>query len=179
MKRINLPITNEDIRDLKAGDEVLLTGRMYTARDAAHKMFVNGMKDKQVLTIRLFGAAIYYAGPAPGRPPKVTGSCGPTTSSRMDKWTPAMLKAGVKVMIGKGRRGKEVREAIRKYKAVYFLAPAGCGALLGSKIKTARIVGFSELGPEALYELQVEDFPVIVGIDSKGNDIFKKIAFSR
>ncbi len=175
MKRINLPITDEDIQDLKAGDEVLLTGRMYTARDAVHKILVGGIKDKQVPPIRLYGATLYYAGPTPGRPPKVVGSCGPTTSSRMDKFTPAMLEAGVKAMIGKGRRGREVREAIKKHKAVYFLAPAGCGALLGSKIKAARIIGFRDLGPEAVYELEVEDFPVIVGIDSRGNDVFKTL----
>ncbi len=174
MKRIFLPITNEDIEGLKAGDEVLLTGRMYTARDVVHKMFIGGMKDKQISPIRLYGATLYYAGPTPGRPPKVVGSCGPTTSSRMDKFTPALLDAGVKAMVGKGSRSEKVREAIKKHKAVYFLAPAGCGALLGSKIKKARIVGFPELGPEAIYELEVADFPVIVGIDSKGNDIFRK-----
>lgn len=174
MKKIFLPIQDEDIKALKAGDEVLLNGSMYTARDVVHKMFVSGMKDKQVPPIRLYGTTLYYAGPTPGRPPKVVGSCGPTTSSRMDKFTPALLDAGVKAMVGKGSRSEEVREAIEKHKAVYFLAPAGCGALLGSKIKKARVMGFPELGPEAIYELEVEDFPVIVGIDSKGNNIFKK-----
>ncbi|MBU4376924.1 MAG: FumA C-terminus/TtdB family hydratase beta subunit [Candidatus Omnitrophica bacterium] len=174
MKKIYLPITSEDIENLKAGDEALLTGSMYTARDVVHKIFVEGMKDKQIPPIRLYGATLYYAGPTPGIPPRIIGSCGPTTSSRMDKFTPALLDAGVKAMVGKGRRSEKVRAAIKKHKAVYFLAPAGCGALLGNKIKKARIVGFPDLGSEAIYELEVEDFPVIVGIDSKGNDIFKK-----
>lgn len=172
MKKILLPIQNEDIEGLRAGDEVLLTGRMYTARDAAHKMLINDMENKRILPVRLYGATLYYAGPSPGRPPRLIGSCGPTTSARMDKWTQAMLDAGIRAMIGKGRRSEKARQAIKKHKAVYFLAPAGCGALLGNKIKRARIVGFPELGPEAMYELEVEDFPVIVGIDSKGNDIF-------
>jgi fumarate hydratase subunit beta len=174
MKKIFLPIISEDIEKLKAGDDVLLTGRIYTARDTAHKVIVEGFKDKQLPPIALRGVTIYYAGPTPGKPPKVVGSCGPTTSARMDAFTPVMLQAGVKAMIGKGRRSEQVREAIKKHKAVYFLAPAGCGALLGSKIKKARVVGFSELGPEAIYELEVEDFPVMVGIDSKGNDIYNK-----
>lgn len=172
MKKIFLPIKNEDIEKLKVGDDVLLTGRIYTARDMAHKMIIEGVKDKQVPPIVLYGSTIYYAGPTPGKPPKVVGSCGPTTSSRMDKFTPVLLDAGVKAMIGKGRRSQAVREAIKKHKSVYFLAPAGCGALLGSKIKSARVAGFSELGPEAIYELEVENFPVVVGIDSKGNDIY-------
>lgn len=172
MRKIFLPIQDEDIQNLKAGDEVLLTGTLYTARDTVHKIFLEGMKDKQVPPIRLHGATLYYAGPTPGRPPRTVGSCGPTTSGRMDKFTPAMLDAGVKAMIGKGRRSEAVKGAIKKHKAVYFLAPAGCGALLGSKIKRAKVVGFPELGPEAIHELEVEDFPVIVGIDSRGNDIF-------
>lgn len=173
MKRISLPITDEQIKELKAGDEVFLTGTIYTARDMAHKMFVEGMKDKQMPPIVFHGATLYYAGPTPGRPPRMIGSCGPTTSARMDKFTPVMLDAGIKAMIGKGRRSEEVKEAIKKHRAVYFLAPAGCGALLGSKIKKAKVTGYADLGPEAIYELEVEDFPVIVGIDSKGNDIFK------
>ncbi len=173
MKKIFLPIKNEDIEKLKVGDDVLLTGRIYTARDMVHKMLVEGLKDKQVPPIVLYGSTIYYAGPTPGKPPKVVGSCGPTTSSRMDKFTPAMLDAGIKAMIGKGRRSEAVKESIKKHKAVYFLAPAGCGALLGSKIKKARVAGFSELGPEAIYELEVEDFPVIVGIDPRGNDAYR------
>jgi fumarate hydratase subunit beta len=172
VKKIFLPIQDEDIENLKAGDEVLLTGRMYTARDIVHKMFIGGKKDKQIPPIRLYGATLYYAGPTPGRPPRIVGSCGPTTSSRMDKFTPALLDAGVKAMIGKGSRSEKVREAIKEHNAVYFLAPAGCGALLGSKIKKARIVGFPELGPEAIYELEVKDFPVTVGIDSEGNDVY-------
>lgn len=175
MKKIFLPIQNKDIEGLRAGDEVLLTGRMYTARDIVHKMLVKGMRDKQVPPIRLYGVALYYAGPTPGRPPRAIGSCGPTTSSRMDKWTPALLDAGVKAMIGKGRRSEEVRRAIKKRKAVYFIAPAGCGALLGNRIKTAKVIAFADLGPEAIYELEVENFPVIVGIDSRGNDIFKTL----
>ncbi len=174
MKKINLPLKDKDIQSLKAGESLLLSGRLYTARDAVHKILTNLLKDKKKPPMPLKGITIYYAGPAPAAPGRVIGSCGPTTSARMDVYTPALLKRGVKAMIGKGRRGKAVKEAIKKYKAVYFLAPAGCGALLSEKITKKKLIAYEKLGPEAIYELEVKDFPVIVGIDSKGRDVFEK-----
>ena len=134
MKNLKLPINDMDIRRLKAGESLVLSGRLYTARDAAHKILAELLKDGKKTPVSLKRATIYYAGPAPAPPGRAIGSCGPTTSARMDGFTPALLKAGVKVMIGKGRRGKAVKEAIKKHKAVYFLAPSGCGALLSKKI---------------------------------------------
>lgn len=174
MKKLNLPLTSQEINALKSGQSLLLSGTVYTARDAAHKILADLLKNKKKPPVSLKGITIYYAGPAPAPLHRIIGSCGPTTSARMDMFTPALLKAGVKVMIGKGRRGKKVKEAIKKYKAVYFLAPAGCGALLSKRITKKRIVAYKKLGPEAIYELKVKDFPVIVGIDSKGGDIFEK-----
>jgi fumarate hydratase subunit beta len=173
MKKLNLPLRGLDISGLKAGQRLLLSGKIYTARDAAHQILVDLLKKKRRLPISLKGIAIYYAGPTPAPPKKIIGSCGPTTSARMDVFTPALLKAGVKIMIGKGRRQRVVKEAIKKYKAVYLLAPAGCGALLSKRIQGKRLIAYKELGPEAIYELEVKDFPVIVGIDSRGKDIFK------
>ncbi len=171
MRRLDLPLKNRDMRSLKAGQRLLLSGTVYTARDAAHKILVGLLKSRKRPPIPLKGIAVYYAGPTPARPGRVIGSCGPTTSSRMDGFTPALLKAGVKIMIGKGRRSAKVKEAIKRYKAVYFLAPAGCGALLSKKITKKKAVAYKDLGPEAIYKLEVEDFPVIVGIDPKGRDV--------
>jgi len=174
MKSLKLPLKDSDIRSLKAGESLLLSGKIYTARDAVHKILVGLIKNKRRLLISLRGITIYYCGPTPAPPGRVIGSCGPTTSARMDAFTPILLKTGVKAMIGKGRRSKYVKEAIKKYRAVYFLAPAGCGALLSRRVKKKRLVAYEDLGPEAIYELEVENFPVIVGIDSKGKDIFEK-----
>jgi fumarate hydratase subunit beta len=174
MKRISLPIKDKDIDRLKVGDRLLLTGTLYTARDAVHRILERALKKREKLPLSLKGITVYYTGPTPAPGGRIIGSCGPTTSLRMDAFTPLMLKAGVRAMIGKGRRSQEVNKAIKKYKAVYFLAPAGCGALLSRKIKGKKIVAFKELGPEAIYELEVRDFPVVVGIDSKGGDIFGK-----
>ncbi|MFC1709331.1 FumA C-terminus/TtdB family hydratase beta subunit [Candidatus Omnitrophota bacterium] len=160
MLRISTPLTKEVIRSLKAGDEVLLTGIVYTARDQAHSRLVKAGK----LPVSLKGQIIYYCGPTSTPKGKVIGACGPTTSSRMDKFTPRLLKAGLKGMIGKGSRSKEVVESIRKHNAVYFLAPAGCGALLAKKVNSAKIVAYKDLGPEAIRILEVKDFPLIVGI---------------
>jgi len=173
MKRINLPLKDKDIRRLKAGEDLLLTGTIYTARDAVHEILASLLKNNKKLPISLKGITIYYAGPAPALPGEVIGPCGPTTSSRMDMFTPILLKAGMKGMIGKGRRDKSVKGAIKKHKAVYFLAPAGCGALLSKKVVKKKTVAYAELGPEAVYKLEIKDFPVIVGIDSKGRDVFK------
>jgi fumarate hydratase subunit beta len=172
MKKLSLPLTDKDIKTLEAGENLLLSGKIYTARDAVHKMLAGLLKDKKRLPIPLKGITIYYAGPTPAPPNKIIGSCGPTTSARMDEFTPMLLKAGVKAMIGKGRRSKEVKRAIKKYKAVYFLAPAGCGALLSKRIIGKKIVAYKKLGPEAIYELEIDNFPAVVGIDCKGADIF-------
>jgi len=167
IKRIILPLSEKDIRGLKPGDEASLSGVIYTARDQAHKRLAETIRKKQKLPVDLKGAVIYYCGPAKTPKDKIIGSCGPTTSSRMDEFTPLLLKYGLKGMIGKGSRSAEVKAAIKKYKAAYFLTYAGCGALLAKYVKKARPVAFRELGPEAIYELKVKDFPVIVGISGK------------
>jgi len=172
MRRMALPIEAYQIKELKAGDELFLSGVVYTARDAAHKRMAGLVKDGKALPISLKKSAIYYTGPTPPPPGMAIGACGPTTSLRMDKFTPALIKKGLRVMIGKGRRSREVRDAIRKYNALYLIAPAGCGALLAKSVVSAHLVAYNDLGPEAIYELKVKDFPVVVGIDACGRDIF-------
>ncbi|MFA5157197.1 MAG: FumA C-terminus/TtdB family hydratase beta subunit [Candidatus Omnitrophota bacterium] len=167
IKKIILPLRKEDIIGLRPGDEASLTGVIYTARDQAHKRLVEAIRRKQKLPVDLKGQVIYYCGPAKTPKNKVIGSCGPTTSSRMDEFTPQLLKYGLKAMIGKGSRSEDVKAAIKRYKAVYFLTHAGCGALLAKYVKKARPIAFRDLGPEAIYELRVRDFPVIVGIIGK------------
>jgi len=162
---MNIPFRSGEEKKLKAGDVVLLSGNVYTARDAAHKKMNNRLPDY------LKGETIYYAGPAPAKPKKAIGSCGPTTSSRMDVFTPVLIKQGLKAMIGKGKRSQEVKNAIKKYHAVYFLAIGGCGAFFSTKIKKAKIVAYEDLGPESIYKLYIKDFPVIVGIDSYGRTV--------
>lgn len=174
MKKINTPLSQEQAGKLKAGDEVLLSGEIYTARDQAHRRLVETIKLGDRLPMGLEGAVIYYCGPAKTPAGKIIGSCGPTTSSRMDEFTPALLEEGLKGIIGKGGRSKEVREAIKKYKAIYFLAFAGCGALLAQYVKRMELVAYKDLGPEAIYRLQVEDFPLIVGIDANGRSVYDK-----
>lgn len=170
-KPIKLPLTPEVILSLRAGDEVLLSGYLYTARDQTH---IRLLKDigRKTLPFGLRGQTIYYSGPTPAPSGKIIGSCGPTTSGRMDAFTPALLKAGIKAMIGKGRRSEEIRRAIRKYKAVYFLTISGAGAYLSKKIVEAGPVLYQDLGAEAVYMLKVKDFPAIVGIDSKGRSVY-------
>lgn len=172
--KIQTPLTKEAVKKLKAGDEVVLSGVILTARDAAHKKLDELIKKGKHVPLNLKDAVIYYAGPTPPRPGRVIGACGPTTSSRMDAFTPQLLKLGLGGMIGKGDRSAEVIKAIKKYNCVYFLAPAGLGALLSTKIKAAKVILFKELGPEAIYKLEVRDFPLIVGIDSKGHDVYGK-----
>ncbi|MDD5292086.1 MAG: Fe-S-containing hydro-lyase [Candidatus Omnitrophica bacterium] len=174
MKRIKTPLTREGIKNLKAGENVLLSGTIYTARDQAHKRFAEAIKKGAKLPFGLKGEVIYYCGPTNTPKGKVIGSCGPTTSSRMDKFTPALLKKGLTAMIGKGGRSEEVIKAVRKYGAVYFLAPAGCGALIAEKVKSAKIVAYKDLGPEAVRKLEVKDFPLVVGIDMKGASVYGK-----
>jgi fumarate hydratase subunit beta len=160
------------IKTLAAGDEVLLSGVILTARDAAHKRLTDLLKAGKRMPLDLKDAVIYYAGPTPPRPGRPIGSCGPTTSSRMDPFTPALIRLGIKGMIGKGGRSPETRKAIRKYGCVYFIAPGGLGALLAAKVKSAKAILFRELGPEAVYRLEVRDFPLIVGVDSKGRCVY-------
>lgn len=172
-KRVSTPISDKTARSLSAGDRVLLTGILYTGRDAAHKRLFEMMKKGEKLPIELNGQVIYYVGPCPAKPGAVIGSAGPTTSGRMDAYTPALLDAGLKGMIGKGLRNKAVVDSIIKNGAVYFAAIGGAGALLAQAIKEAKVVAFDDLGPEAIYRLRVEDFPVTVVIDSSGADLYK------
>lgn len=175
MKKIKIatPLTKKVIRKLKAGDVVLITGRLFTARDLAHKLLFSSLKKKKKLPVNLKGQIIYYTGPTTTPKGKTIGSCGPTTSSRMDKFTPALLKAGLAATIGKGQRGQEVVRAIKKFKALYLVAPAGCGAYLSKTVKKASVLKYKELGPEAVFSLEVKDFPAVVAIDSKGSCIYK------
>jgi fumarate hydratase subunit beta len=172
MIKIETPLTKENIGKLKAGDEVKLSGVIFTARDAAHKRFHDLIKKGKRIPIDLKDQVVYYAGPTPPAPGYAIGSCGPTTSSRMDAFTAPLLALGLAGMIGKGDRSDEVRAAIKKYRCVYFLATGGIGALLSTKVRSARAILFKELGPEAVYKLEVRDFPLIVGIDSKGRNIY-------
>jgi len=165
---ITTPLTDEVVRSLKAGDEVRITGVVYTARDAAHKRLCELLEAGEPLPVDLRGQIIYYTGPAPTPPGYAIGSCGPTTSYRMDRYTPALLDQGLKGMIGKGRRAQPVIDAIVAHAAVYFSAEGGCGALLANYVKTSELVAFPELGTEAIRRLEVEDFPVTVFCDSTG-----------
>lgn len=151
----------------------MLSGIIYTARDQAHKRLTELIKKGKKLPVDLKNQTVYYCGPTKTPKGKVIGSCGPTTSSRMDEFTPSLLRLGLKGMIGKGSRSREVIAEIRKHKAVYFVTYAGCGALLASKIIKAKPLCFKDLGPEAIYRLEVKDFPVIVAVDSKGRNIYK------
>ncbi|MGB2601690.1 MAG: FumA C-terminus/TtdB family hydratase beta subunit [Candidatus Omnitrophota bacterium] len=172
MKKIIAPLKDEIIAGLEAGEEVLLSGVIYTARDQAHLRMINLMEKGEALPVELAGQVIYYCGPTPPGP-RAIGACGPTTSSRMDAFTPAVLEAGLKGIIGKGKRSDKVRESIKDHKAVYFLAPGGAGAYLSERVKACEVVAFEDLGAEAIHKLQVEDFPLIVGIDSSGRDMYK------
>ena len=172
-KYIRVPISDADTKQLHAGDYVYLTGTIYTARDAAHKRMYEAMKKKEELPLELAGNIIYYMGPSPAREGRPIGSAGPTTASRMDKYTPDFLDMGLKGMIGKGKRSKDVKEAVMRNGAVYFAAVGGAGALLSRSIKKSKIVAYEDLGTEAVRELQVENFPVIVVIDGEGNDLYE------
>jgi len=169
---VKTPLSDNDITNLKAGDKVLINGVIYTARDAAHKRIVEAIDASKELPFDLQGQIIYYAGPSPAKPGAVIGSCGPTTSSRMDAYTPKLLEHGLKGMIGKGKRSKEVKDAIIQHKAVYFAAVGGVAALLSKTIAEAEIIAYPDLEPESVRRLVVQDFPVIVAIDIHGNDIY-------
>lgn len=169
---INTPITDEKLRELKAGDSILLTGVVYTARDAAHKRLVELLGQNRPLPFDIEGQVIYYVGPTPAKEGQPIGSAGPTTSSRMDTYTPALLEKGLKGMIGKGERGLEVVEAMIKYRAVYFAAVGGAAALMAKCVKASEIVAYEDLGAEAVRKLYVEDLPLIVTIDSEGNNFY-------
>ncbi len=174
-KRLNLPLKEEDIRDLKAGDLVYLTGKMYVARDAAHKRLQELIEKNEPLPIDIKGGTIYYMGPSPAREGRPIGSAGPTTASRMDKYAPTLLNMGLKVMVGKGKRTPEVLDAVKNNNAVYFAAVGGAGAYLSKCIKESRIICYEDLGAEAIREIYVEDFPVITVADPEGNDLYKTV----
>lgn len=172
-KYLTVPIEKEEVLQLKAGDYVYISGIIYTARDAAHKRMFEALQNGEALPLELKNNAIYYMGPSPAREGRVIGSAGPTTSSRMDKYTPALLELGLSCMIGKGKRSKEVKESIVKNGAVYFAAVGGAGALLSRGIIDSEVIAYDDLGTEAIRKLTVKDFPVIVVIDSQGNDLYE------
>lgn len=171
-KRIFLPLKDSDVSSLKAGDRVLLNGEITVARDAAHKRLFEAYNNGKEMPIDVNGGTVYYMGPSPARQGAVIGSAGPTTSTRMDKYTPLLLSLGLKGMIGKGRRSKEVIQAVKENKAVYFAAVGGCGALLSKCILSSEVVCYEDLGTEAIRKITVKDFPVIVAVDSNGNDLY-------
>lgn len=172
-KYITTPITEEITTKLKAGDYVYISGIMYVARDAAHKKMIEALEQGENLPIHIKDATIYYMGPSPAREGRVIGSAGPTTATRMDKYAPTLLDLGQKAMIGKGKRSKEVMEAIVRNKAVYFAAVGGAGALLSKCIVQSEIVCYEELGAEAVLKIVVKEFPAIVVIDSEGNNLYE------
>ncbi|MDP2744610.1 MAG: Fe-S-containing hydro-lyase [Dehalococcoidia bacterium] len=172
--RITSPLDDRVIEGLRAGDQVLITGVLYTARDAAHKRLVDGLKKGEKPPFDLKGQTIYYVGPTPARPGRVIGSAGPTTSGRMDIYTPLLLAHGVKGMIGKGQRSEAVKEAMKKYKAVYFAAVGGAGALISRSIKKSDVIAYADLGTEAIHRLEVEEFPAIVINDTVGGDLYEE-----
>jgi fumarate hydratase subunit beta len=170
--RITTPLTEEVVEKLRIGDKVLISGVIYTGRDAAHKRLTDLVSRGESLPFDIVGQILYYVGPTPPKPGRAIGSAGPTTSYRMDSYAPVLIAKGLKGMIGKGVRGKEVIEAMKKFKAIYFAATGGAGALLSKRIKKAEVVAYEDLGPEAIRRLEVEDFPVIVVNDVKGNDLY-------
>lgn len=171
-QRIKSPIDEPFIAKLRAGDQVLITGALYTARDAAHKRLIAALEKGEKLPFDLRGQTIYYVGPSPAPPGRVIGSAGPTTSGRMDGYTPRLLAAGLKAMIGKGSRSQEVKEALQKYRAVYLAATGGAGALIARCVKKLEPVAYADLGPEAIVRLEVEDLPVTVVNDIYGGDAY-------
>lgn len=172
--RISTPLTEDMIAGLRAGDSVLITGSLLTARDEAHKRLSRLIREGRELPVDLKGQIIYYVGPTPPRPGRPIGSAGPTSSYRMDAYTPALLALGLKGMIGKGQRGPEVRKAMLEHGAVYLAAVGGAGALLSMRIESAEVAAYPELGPEAIYRMRVRDFPCIVINDIHGGDLYRE-----
>ena len=170
---ITLPLTKKITESLKCGDSVLLTGIIYTARDAAHKRIINLLDENKELPFTIKGSTIYYVGPTPAKPGRIIGSAGPTTAGRMDIFTPRLLDEGLIGMIGKGVRSPEVIESIKRNKALYFGAAGGLGVLLADKIAKKELIAFEDLGTEAIYKLEVKDFPVTVIIDTEGNSLYE------
>lgn len=171
-RHINVPFDADIVKELKAGDYVYLTGTIYTARDAAHKRMYEALQKGEALPFDIEGNVIYYMGPSPAREGRPIGSAGPTTASRMDKYTPALLDLGMRGMIGKGRRTEAVRESIMKNQAVYFAAVGGAGALLSKSIMQAEVIAYEDLGTEAIRKLEVKNFPAIVVMDCEGNNLY-------
>lgn len=176
MKTLNIksPLDEETIKKLKAGDQVFITGVIYTARDAAHKRLVEALDKGEKLPLDLTNQTVYYMGPSPAKPGQVIGSAGPTTSGRMDSYAPRLMASGLKGMIGKGNRSQAVKDAIQKYKAVYFAAIGGAGALISKSIKKAEVIAYEDLGAEAIRRLEVENFPTTVINDIHGADLYEQ-----
>lgn len=173
MKQIKLPLSQEDRLSLKAGDYLLLSGTILTARDAAHKRLVQSIQNQETLPFDLSKAAIYYVGPTPAKPNQPIGACGPTSSYRMDPFVPTLLAHGLKIMIGKGERSDEAKQAIQTNEALYLIVTGGIGALASKRVKSSKVLLYEDLGAEAIYELEVEDFPAIVAYDTLGNDLYE------
>lgn len=178
-KKIHAPLVSEEIKELRAGDYVYITGTVYTARDAAHKRMEEALNQGNPLPLDLKDNVIYYMGPSPARQGRPIGSAGPTTASRMDKYTPRLLDLGLKGMIGKGKRTPEVAEAIVRNQAVYFAAVGGAGALLSKCIVESQVIAYEDLGTEAIRKLTVKDFPAVVVIDSLGNNLYEQVMEQR
>jgi len=172
--KLYTPLSDKTVESLKIGDRVLLSGNVYSARDAAHKRLVELLDRGEPLPFDIKGQVIYFVGPTPARPGRQIGSAGPTTSSRMDKYSPRLIEKGLKGMIGKGFRSQEVIEAMKRYKCVYFAATGGAGALLSQRIKEVEIVAYEDLGPEAIRRLKLDNFPVVVVNDTRGNDLYEE-----
>jgi len=172
--RLHTPLSDQDVASLHAGDTVLISGVIYTGRDAAHKRLYELLQDGKPLPMDIRGQVIYYVGPTPAKPGRVIGSAGPTTSGRMDAYAPLLIEHGLKGMIGKGKRSEVVKDAMKRFKAVYFGATGGAAALLSRRIKKAEVVAYDDLGPEAIHRLEVEDFPVVVINDAHGGDLYEE-----
>ena len=175
VKKLRPPLTEADVRSLRAGEEVLITGVVYTARDMAHKRLCQSIEAGRQLPFELEGAVIYFVGPTPARPGRVIGAAGPTTSSRMDAFSPKLIARGLRAMIGKGYRGSEVRDSLKKYGAVHLSAIGGAGALLSKHIVSAEVIAYEDLDAEAVRKLEVVDFPAIVAYDANGETVYKEV----
>ncbi len=172
--KLTTPLSDDEVKRLKIGDKVSLNGIIYTGRDAAHKRLIELLDQGKSLPFDIQGQIIYYVGPSPAKPGQPIGSAGPTTSYRMDTYSPKLISVGLKAMIGKGKRGQEVIDAIVKYKAVYLAAVGGAGALIAKSIKKSEVIAYEDLGPEAIRKLEVEEFPVIVVNDIYGEDLYQR-----